>query len=54
MAIGKYFSLEEARNKGQLDRFAKAHPSIGNERKFDVGLSRMLEPSTQKKSEKDG
>ena len=27
MAIGKYLSLEEARKKGKLKRFAKEHPS---------------------------
>ncbi len=27
MSRGKYLSLEEARNTGKLDRFAKEHPS---------------------------
>ena len=32
MSQGKYLSLEEARNMGKLDRFAKEHPSQSNER----------------------
>lgn len=32
MAIGKYLSLEEARRKGKLERFAKEHPSEADER----------------------
>jgi len=32
MAVGKYLSLEEARNMGKLDRFAKEHPSQADER----------------------
>ena len=32
MAIGKYLSLEEARNSGKLKRFAKEHPSQADER----------------------
>ena len=32
MAIGKYLSLEEARKKSLLDRFAKEHPSVADER----------------------
>jgi hypothetical protein len=35
MSRGKYLSLEEARKKGQLDRFAKEHPSEGDKDKFD-------------------
>ncbi len=27
MSRGKYLSLEEARNAGKLDQFAKEHPS---------------------------
>ena len=30
MSRGRYLSLEEARKKGNLDRFAKEHPSEGN------------------------
>ena len=32
MAIGKYLSLEEARKKGKLERFAKEHPSEADKR----------------------
>ena len=32
MSIGKYLSLEEARKKGLLKRFAKEHPSVADER----------------------
>ena len=32
MSRGKYLSLSEARKKGQLDRFAKEHPAIGDRR----------------------
>lgn len=30
MSRGKYLSLEEARQKDQLERFAKEHPSEGD------------------------
>lgn len=30
MSRGKYLSLDEARRLGQLDRFAKEHPSVGD------------------------
>jgi hypothetical protein len=30
MSRGKYLSLEEARRTGQLERFAKEHPSEAN------------------------
>ena len=35
MARGKYLSLEEARKMGKLDRFAKEHPSEGDEEQWD-------------------
>ena len=42
MATGKYLSLEEARKrKGGLARFAKEHPSEGNENLFDRLLRLM-------------
>lgn len=50
MARGKYLSLEEARKKkGGLARFAKEHPSEGDERLFDRLLGSMAEgkPSTK-------
>lgn len=42
MARGKYLSLEEARKKkGGLARFAKEHPSEGDESMFDRLLRAM-------------
>jgi hypothetical protein len=41
MAAGKYLSLEEARRKKQLERFAKEHPSAGDEKAFDALLEAM-------------
>lgn len=42
MARGKYLSLEEARKKkGGLARFAKEHPSKGDESLFDRVLRLM-------------
>lgn len=35
MSRGKYLSLEEARKAKLLQRFAKEHPSEGDEEKFD-------------------
>jgi hypothetical protein len=42
MSRGKYLSLEEARKKkGGLARFAREHPSEGNESLFDRFLRAM-------------
>ena len=41
MSRGHYLSLEEARNKEQLDQFAKEHPSTGEQTAFDQLLKRM-------------
>ncbi len=41
MARGKYLSLEEARKMKRLDRFAKEHPSVGDEEFFDRLLDAM-------------
>lgn len=41
VARGKYLSLEEARKQGKLKRFAKEHPSEGNETAFDKLFSAM-------------
>lgn len=47
MARGKYLSLEEARKKkGGLARFAKEHPSTGDESLFDRVL-RLMAGKTQ-------
>ena len=35
MARGRYLSLEEARNMGKIDQFAKEHPLVGTKRIFD-------------------
>lgn len=45
MSTGKHLSLEEARKKKQLDRFAKEHPSKGDKERFDA----LLEVMTDKK-----
>ena len=41
MSTGKYISLEEARKKGLLDRFAKEHPSEGDKKQFDKLMKAM-------------
>ncbi len=43
MSRGKYLSLEEARNEGKLDQFAKEHPSEADADRF----ARLLEAVTQ-------
>lgn len=44
MGRGKYLSLEEARQmKDGLERFAKEHPSEGDEAAFDRLLEAMAE-----------
>lgn len=45
MSRGKHLSLEEARKAKKLDRFAKEHPSEGNERLFDALLGAMAKNS---------
>jgi hypothetical protein len=54
MSRGKYLSLEEARKLQQLDRFAKEHPSQGNEEAFDELLNAMAKekPKSSKEGEK--
>jgi hypothetical protein len=41
MSRGKYLSLEEARNSGQLDRFAKEHPAEAERERFERLLDAM-------------
>ena len=42
MARGKHLSLDEARKKkGGLARFAREHPSKGDEKRFDALLKAM-------------
>lgn len=52
MARGKYLSLEEARKAGKLDRFAKEHPSEGDEAKFDRLFGLMAPPAVPRKKAK--
>jgi hypothetical protein len=52
MARGKHRSLEEARKKmGGLDRFAKEHPSKGDERRFDRLLRSMVSGTPEAKDQ---
>ena len=51
MARGKYLSLEEARKRGLLDRFAKEHPSEGDEELFDRLLDAMAKPKSSEEGE---
>ncbi len=55
MATGKYLSLEEARKKKQLDRFAKEHPTKGNRSLFDRLFNAMAKssPKAGRTSKKD-
>jgi hypothetical protein len=53
MSTGKYLSLEEAQKEGALDRFAKEHPSKGNEREFDRLLGRMASGQKQPASPRE-
>ncbi len=48
MSHGKYLSLEEARRKGKLKEFAKAHPSKADER-FEPLLDAMCNGKPSKK-----
>ena len=41
MSRGKHLSLEEARNAGQLDQFAKEHPSEAERERFERLLEAM-------------
>lgn len=41
MSRGKYLSLEEACNSGQLDQFAKEHPSEADRNRFFGVLDAM-------------
>ena len=51
MAHGKYLSLKEAREKGLLKRFAKEHPSEGDEELFDCLLEAMAKPKSSEEGE---
>jgi hypothetical protein len=41
MSRGKHLSLEEARKAGQLDWFAKEHPSVAERDRFERLLEAM-------------
>jgi hypothetical protein len=55
MSIGKYLSLEEAREEEKLERFTKEHPSKGDKKSFDDLLDRMAKnlPVDGQTSKKD-
>ena len=42
MAIGKYLSLEQARNEKKIARFTAEHPSKGDRKKFSRLLDTMI------------
>ncbi len=48
MSTGKYISLEEARNTGQLERFAKEHPTKAKKKDFDALLDNMCKSKKPK------
>lgn len=52
MSIGKYISLEEARKKKLLERFAKEHPSKGDKKAFDTLLGNMASNKVVNKASK--
>jgi hypothetical protein len=55
MARGKYLSLEEARNRNALKRFAKEHPSETDKAAFDDLLGAMIrkKPAGERTSTRD-
>lgn len=55
MSTGKYLSLEEARNEGKLDRFAKEHPSECDKKLFSKLFNAMAKTtSTEDQTLKQG
>ena len=48
MSTGKYISLEEARKTGQLERFAKEHPTKAKKKDFDALLDNMCKSKKPK------
>lgn len=48
MSTGKYISLEKARKTGQLERFAKEHPSKVKKKDFDALLDNMCKAKKPK------
>ena len=55
MSIGKYLSLEEARKKNLLDRFAREHPNKADKKQFNELLDRMTRnlPTSGQTSKQD-
>lgn len=51
--MGKPLDLEEARTKGEIDRFAKENPSSGVEEEFDEMLEKMAGGEPPKSSPED-
>jgi len=49
MSRGKYLSLEEARNSGKLDQFAKEHPSEADRKRFERLLEAMAKGVLEEK-----
>ena len=47
MSRGKYLSLEEARNTGNLKQFIKEHPSEGGADRFQALLDSMTKGSAK-------
>jgi len=43
---GKYLSLEDARKRDLLKRFAKEHPSKGDRERFERLLEAMANPKS--------
>ena len=41
MSRGKHLSLHEARKSGQLDRYVKEHPTVGDREAFEKLLKAM-------------
>ena len=54
MARGKYLSLEEAREEGQLDQFAKEHPAKGAKARFNKLFKAMAAGKLEAKRETSG
>ena len=57
MSRGKYLSLDEARNMGKIDQFAKEHPLVGMKRIFDDLMDAMAhgeKPDSQLKKRLKG
>ncbi|VAW19895.1 hypothetical protein MNBD_ALPHA12-2120 [hydrothermal vent metagenome] len=54
MSRGKHLSLEEARKSKKLARFAKEHPSDGDQNRFDLLAKLMAEGKLEAEQETSG